>query len=332
VAVVVGAILGLALASCSAEQSRPGARAVLQDALAAFADRDEKRLCDSLSSKARLVIGHAAHNARPLDCVEDVTGYLSEIEPYAPGFDVRAVDVRSPAAGRAVADVRLPGGALVTMPLREEDGRWKLDGLFDGGLSRIQLRGEPGVKRLMRLPDSPPPVKTDGSVNVRGADGKPCPPLDDGSFPTIEGGCITHVEGKRLRMLLETPFGVMHFDDCDMTFDLHVDGAGRAWLVDMSLFGGLTCFDVMPCLGPINEKIPWQGRIERSAAGSLRLRVPKVCLDTCIGRFEGGWDIALAKGGHGWRLRSRSMVGTSGWRLDGAFQARGKPIAIAGGR
>lgn len=52
-------------------------------------------------------------------------------------------------------------------------------------------------------------------------------------------------------------------------------------------------------------------------------------VNLAIGQFAGRWRQDLAQRRDGWRAGFDSMVGTSGWRLDGALTARGPSPAIA---
>ena len=327
-AVVLSGCGGLASLSCGGGSEQPATvRATLAEALAAFERRDAGELCDSLSTKAREVIGHAMHAGAPLECVRDVKPFLSLVGRYRSEATIAGSTRRGP--GRAVARLRLPDGAVVTIPLSREDGRWRLDGLFDASLSRIQVRGTP--REASRALERPPGPLEPGGVVVRDLTsprGPRCPATSTARYPKVTGGCLVTTAQETVRLSLRTAFGAMRFAECEVSYDVRVDGSGRGWIVNIAVAGRNPCFDALPCWDREDRQVPWRARIERDDGGRLRLRVRDACLDTCVGRFEGRWEIAMTERRRSWRLRSASMVGTSGWRFDGGVTSDGKRIAI----
>jgi hypothetical protein len=119
----------------------------------------------------------------------------------------------------------------------------------------------------------------------------------------------------------------MAFAECDFRLDLHVDADGRGWIPTMGIDGRNPCFDAPPCFSTDERALPWRASIDRRG-GATELRVD-ACLDTCIGRFEGRLDLDLVRHGDAWRARAdQAMVGTSGWRFDGAIEAPGAGVAV----
>jgi hypothetical protein len=120
----------------------------------------------------------------------------------------------------------------------------------------------------------------------------------------------------------------MSFVSCRFSFDLRVDGAGRAWIASFGIEGVSPCLDLVQCIEIEQSRIPWRGRIVASGGGSLRLRVEDFCVESCFGRFKGSWELALTRSDRGWRTRSAGMIGSSGLRVDGVVGTRGKAIDV----
>jgi hypothetical protein len=350
VVLVVGwlAGAGLALSGCAGSgedgSAPPSIPATLRAAIAAFDARDAEALCERLSRKGRLVVGFAVHGSLPIECPEDVKHYLGALRPYGNGWRSRVMAVDRSGPDRAVATFVLPDGMRATIPLRREEGDWRLDGLFDADMAFMQVglappddpQPIPEERLLMRKPrDLPDPS---GAVGVRDqASGRECPPVDLTDYPDLSGGCAVNFAGVGVRITLHGPFGFSQFARCRVSHTLRVDGRGRAWVDDYRIAGPSPCLDTVPCryVGEEDdppwvgkETAPWPARIEPGPGGVARLAVD-ACFDTCIGHFAGRWRQDLDEHRGGWRLSSDSMVGTSGWRLDGALAARGRSIAIA---
>lgn len=327
---VAALVATMALASCG-DAPDPPVGAALRQALAAFADRDAAGVCRLLSRKARFLIGHSGHEGPPLHCESDVERYFQWMEGYRTASRPRVLDVASDGDGTATADVRLPGGKQVTLPFRQERGRWRLDALFDAPLSYMQVARTPRGDRLVAQSGNPPERVDAGAVTVREADEPDlphCPPTDTERFPRVRGGCVLKLKAEKLAVSVWTPFGVVRFGRCDVEANLRMDGDGHVWIPKFKIVGPNPCSDSVPCRDDKPELLPWQGTIERDDDGRLRLRIHDVCLDSCIGRFEGTWDLRLTEGPERWSMRLASMIGTSGWRIDGTIHSRGLPVTI----
>ncbi len=333
-AVCLAVVGSTGVISCGADdQPSPTIREVIRAGTDAFAARDADALCDNLSRKAQLVIGHAAHGTRPLDCRSDVRNYFKWIVPHEKGR-AWVTAVTKPERERAIATIDLPGESTVEMPLHREDGRWKLDGLFDATLSRIQLKSTPAEDRLMPVevkPDRSAPSGRGGAVMdaASRSGGGPCPPVGLDRFPVLTGGCVLEVDEARFNMSLETAFGTMDFADCELDFDLVVDSRAQAWLSGLVITGPSPCLDAMPCRNRAFDIIPWPASVLREPGGRLRLEIGNVCLDTCVGRFVGSLQAGMSKERHGWRLRfAQAMVGATGWVMGGTADAVGEPVSF----
>jgi hypothetical protein len=327
IAMVGGCTLALVSCNSGSEQQPASVRGSLDAALTAFARGDAAQLCDSLSGKAHAVIGRAMHGLPPLECVRDVRPFLKNMGRYRGGATV--IDVARQGPDHATVRLRLPDRTPATIPFSRVDGRWKLDGLFDASLSRIQLRGTPREETVM-LERRPTPVRR-GGVVVRDltAPGSPrCPAIGVARFPVLSGGCLMTVGQESARLSLRTAFGAMRFAECDLFYDVRLDGSGGGWVEDIGITGGDPCFDVLSCWDREREKVPWPAQLERYGRQQIRLRIDDVCLDTCVGRFEGRWDVEMVERANGWRLRSASTIGTSGWSFDGSVASDGKPIGV----
>lgn len=281
-----------------------------------------------------MVIGHAAHAGLPLECRKDVEPFIEWVTPYRNGVEAEVVSVAKDPGGGAVGRVRLPGGSVVSVSFSRHGGEWKLDGLYDSGLSRIQVRSTPREDRYLLEAGDVPVIDGDTGVAVRPVSGRSagargCPRFDMSEFPAVDGGCRIDVEGEAMALSVGTPFGVLRFGDCALSYTAHVDGSGRAWLMEVAFVGPSPCLDVMACWDTDGERVPWAGRIVRTGGDSLRMEIEDACLDTCIGRFVGDWGVAMVERRDGWRLHARDeMVGTSGWRFDGVLRSHGRRIAV----
>jgi hypothetical protein len=332
VGLAVAALGGLA--ACGDDPRDP--RATVEEAQAAFAEKDGERLCALLSKRAARVMGHAAH-AKPTTCERDIRRYLKWMRPHGPKQGTAPPRIARVAVGddRAAATVRQPNGAVVSVPLVEEGGEWKVDGLFEASLSRIQVRGDdsPAEDRLTPVdPPVPAPVAGDAlRIAAAGGGSGRCRPVRTADFPRLAGGCAIDVEAADgLDISVLSAFGVMPFSRCGVSFVIRTAGTGDAWIEDLSVTGGSPCFDALPCLDREREKIPWRGRL-RQRDGQLELSVADACIDTCLGRFVGPWTVALSETRRGWRVRAdEAMVGATGWRFDGALESPRKAFTVAG--
>lgn len=333
-AVAVALTLMAALAGCGDSGPTPTARAVVIDALAAFDAKDVDTLCDALSEDAQAVIGSSAHGRPPYDCEKDVRNYLEWMKPYdRPTEIVRTAETT---ANRAVAEVRLPDGEMVVLPLEREKGSWKLEGLYDAPISRVQIVGTPQEKRLKPIAVAPGEPTGEGAATVSNAANarRPrCPEVTSRRFPVISGGCVLTTDDEWLELSVRSPFGTMDLGMCEIWFRLRLDGKGRGWLDQFSIAGPNPCNDVVPCFDRNDHVIPWQARIEDAVAadpGSNRLSLD-ACLDTCVGRFEGDWKLDIVERPRGWRLRPTGGLAKTGWHFSGGpLRSEGKSIEISG--
>ncbi len=296
-------------------------------AASAFRQADADKLCRSLSPEGRLLVGTAAHGKRPVDCPRDIRKFLATTKPYRVPAQPQVIGTSETGDGRATAEIRVGRRTVVTLPFSDEHGSWKLDGLYDAGLSALQAIGEPEARGLVVDP-APKPADS-GDVTVQDRRARPCPDvaMDAEDYPIVSGGCVLELSPSEVSMSVWSPFGVIPYGDCELSFDLHLDSSGRAWVADFLVGGRQPCVDTVPCVATGHRTIPWAASIEPAGDG-LRLRVDDVCLDTCMGRFEGRWDIAMSAAPRGWRLRFDSMLGTSGWRTVGTVASHDDPIDI----
>lgn len=323
-------LAAVALASCGAEREAPALtlRETLSRAVAAATDGDVATLCELLSREGKVVIGHAQHGSFPLECREDVRNFTDSLRPYGNGRKPQLFDLDRTGVDSAVARYVLPDRMVVTARLSREDGTWRLDGLFDAPISQIQTKSAgdgSGDRRLptereLALPDGVPPALAPGprATSWRSAAGRQCPRVDVSRFPRITGGCVVELAGAGQRFTLQTPFGFMPFARCRISYDLHFEGDGGTWIAGFEIEGDSPCLDIVPCEGREQVAVPWRARIGGPVVdeGSSRLTA-MACLDSCLGRFEGRWDVALTTAGNAWRASSRGLIGTSGLRIDG---------------
>jgi hypothetical protein len=158
------------------------------------------------------------------------------------------------------------------------------------------------------------------------AGGKParCAELSTESYPLIGGGCVLYaVSG--IDITVRTMFGPMRFGRCRIAINLLVGPTGRTWLQGFDSDSGGACGDMLPCREKASaekifqaDKFPWKGRIVQGADG-LQSELD-LCLDTCMGRFEGKTVFDLLEERGDWTMRARdSVAGVSGLELDGEW-------------
>jgi len=314
-------------------------RQTLDRALAAAERRDLNALCGLLSRKARLVIGHARHGSLPLECPIDSGYYIEAFQAYPNGVTPRIVAIERSGPDRAVATYALPDGMRAAIPLRVEDGAWKLDGFFDADLARLQMKYVEAGNRPVRedslfvSSETPTAVSPDPRVTARDGAGRRCADVGLDRFPELRGGCVLSLSGRQ-RITLQTPFGFMLFaQGCDVDYKLRVAGDGRAWVDSITIGGPSPCLDMIPCVGKDRAEqsrvVPWQARVRRPPrGGGLRLVIENACFDTCIGLFKGRWALDLVESPRGWRASSSGVLGSSGMRVDGSVGSKGKPVVF----
>jgi hypothetical protein len=153
---------------------------------------------------------------------------------------------------------------------------------------------------------------------------RPCSDPNPRAYPKVTGGCVARARAAKVAIIVRTAFGDLPFATCTVHYALHIDRSGRTWIHDLDILGPSPCNDAVGCWEDDDEyrgELPWRGRIETIADGRLRHRT-EACLDTCMGRFEGRFTTILAPAARGWRARpsGSAMIGTSGWKLDGAWR------------
>lgn len=150
----------------------------------------------------------------------------------------------------------------------------------------------------------------------------PCPDLSAKSYPAIEGGCLLYAVGD-IDITVQTMFGPLRFGRCHIGINLLVDAKGAAWLHGFSSDSKGACGDLLPCREKASaeeilqaDKLPWKGRIVRNGDGFQSEL--DLCLDTCMGRFEGRTVFDLLEERGDWTMRAKdSVAGVSGLELDG---------------
>jgi hypothetical protein len=150
-----------------------------------------------------------------------------------------------------------------------------------------------------------------------------CRVLDLRPTPGKPGGCSAQVEPSEIDLKVFTMFGRLDFARCDIGFVFRVDARGGTRMegVDVASLGfDSACGDIVACRPTIEDPpLPWKGRVVRSDDGALR-NVVDVCIDSCMGRFEGRAAFDLFQRPDGWRMRPlRSVVGQSGFQFDGEW-------------
>ena len=324
---IVAALAVLPLAGCGDDHRRE-IEALVQGAMAAFQAGDAHTLCKTLSPAGKEAIGRSGHRAPPLECPADIQGFLAAIDRYRGGDPPHVEDVTTE-GDKGDARLRLPDGTEAIIPLSKRDGRWRLDGLTDARLSYYMTVGTPRAEQLL-APTAAPARADGGSATVRDAraDGDPCPGADMSEYPLINSRCAVVVVGRELKVRAWTAFGVWRLAECDIVLEASFDGPGRAWITQFRITGTSVCTDFRRCRDEERRAVPWAATADAGPGGTIRLHIPDACLDTCVGLFEGGWDIELAGGAEGWRGRFASPLGSTGLRIDGPLRGRGRALTV----
>jgi hypothetical protein len=174
------------------------------------------------------------------------------------------------------------------------------------------------------------------AYDALGGAGRPCTPLRYVGAALVRGGCELVVRGAPARITVATMVGPVPFRACTLEFRLHLGTRGRAALTDQRIYGQSPCNDALACDDPRRPakdlRLPWTGAVDHRATGSTRGYILRtaVCLDTCLGRFEGPLDLNLTSHKGAWRLEARgATVGDTGWGFDGSLDVSGD-LAIHG--
>lgn len=151
-----------------------------------------------------------------------------------------------------------------------------------------------------------------------------CAELSTDGSQQVKGGCLVFASGK-IDLTVRTMFGPVRFGRCAMAFNLVIGPDGRIVRDGFAGQGGGACGDMLPCREKVPAanllsaaKLPWDGQIDRGPS-AYRSEFD-MCLDTCMGRFEGAVAFDLVERRGDWRMRAvNSVAGVSGFELDGEW-------------
>lgn len=276
-------------------------RAAFQEVRAAFAAGDIDAVCALLARSTMREVGSIGHRS-PTDCWADAA-------TLADGM--ASVRVREPAPPR-IAAVRVAGdraaaiavmgrGSPTRVRFAREGGRWKLATLFGSGGGGGRAAGGARSSATAGC----------GSVTVRGR--------------SVRGGCVATATARDIDFTLLSTLGASSYARCGMRMDLHADGRGRVWAANVATDKDrFPCNDIGPCSGaPGVDELPsggrpWRGRVRGSGA-EMEIELD-VCLDTCVGRFEGRTRFTLVPAGRRSAMWVRGAVGLSGLELEGEWE------------
>jgi hypothetical protein len=293
----------------------------------AFADRDMREICRSLSSSAKVQAGtfaEAALGGQP--CPEILAKAFSVVQQSGgwKGARTPAVDGVSGRGSTRLATLELDGWQG-DIPFTKEAGRWKLDGFFGASLQRVKKTEAEAWSQPFPQPQS--------RLSVRDATGRPCPPFTvSKKNMRVTGGCTVEARGERLPIKMMTPFGDLLFGLCSVTFTLRVDSTGRALLDGFNMEGGLddasaSCGDVSACSAPDGRgETPWKAQISEEEGEDYAYRAD-VCIWTCVGSFVGPMDLRVRAGRDG---RKALVFGTrrAGIKIGGLIPLDGVDVAV----
>jgi hypothetical protein len=325
---------GLALAGCSSNPPDEDVSAVTRELQRSWRAGDLERVCDRMTANAIEMAGYSGHR-QPTTCERALRPFLKaaghDEDPQSEPDGPRVVDAKVD-DGRTTVKVRASDGSTADATFVADDGRWKLDSMFNATLSVVQNPKAGKPDGVVPAPNPPPlPPRTGEPVEVWSRGKAPCPPVDGGDPRDVVGGCTVSAFGARGTLSVLGPLGVQPFVDCGISYTLHVDSLGRGWVDTFGFVGSSRCTEARACWLSRGsdglENAPWRARIVRDAHG-LAL-VMGACLDTCIGRFEGDVRFDMRPTPHGWRLRADSAaLGASGWRIDGEHRLRGAGFSV----
>lgn len=172
-----------------------------------------------------------------------------------------------------------------------------------------------------------PAAAQDGAVSAWDLTGpKPvaCTEPSADSYPLIRGGCNVYGTAP-IDITVRTMFGPLHFGRCQVSVNALIGPTGRAWLQSFAPDGAGACGDMLACREKATpekiafaNKLPWRGEVlQRAGRPGMEL---DLCVDTCMGKFEGkvAFDLVDERGDLTLRARD-SVAGSSGLELDGEW-------------
>ncbi len=157
----------------------------------------------------------------------------------------------------------------------------------------------------------------------------------DTSGRFVRGGCSAAAYTYRSNVTVRTAFGSIPFGACTIAFDVSIDGQGRMWLDNLRIGGLSPCNDMRPCAPPevlakmddpydaipLDKAPPWTGKLRAAGDGNFTSAI-EVCVDTCIGRYEGKVNVSLVDiAGPSWRMVMKNAgIGETGFAIDGKWE------------
>ncbi len=169
------------------------------------------------------------------------------------------------------------------------------------------------------------------TVGGKGAGADGCASVNVFRLP-VSGGCRFEAVTEAMHFDLVTPFGVARLATCRVTYTGNVDSRGDVWLTVGRTRGDSPCVDLRACrVKGVGVRAPWMGTIYAGDDGGFHVDVD-VCLDTCIGWFEGSARFELVRTGGEWRLRAdAAAVGETGLELDGELRLDRPDLRVKAG-
>jgi hypothetical protein len=288
-------------------------------------------LCAVMSPRAREQAGRLVHGT-PEDCQKDVRAFLATIDEGG-GWRGRPPRISDPTVeddGRRGRVTLSAGEWRAEAPFVESSDGWKLGSFFgsplaDGAeLSRAVLqRRRPGASGQVRAAHAP-----------AGFPAAPCAAVFTETFPEISGTCELAISSSDIRPTVLTALGSLSFDRCTMTYRVATDATGRTWVYNVHVdappgVANNGCSDILACSDAQGRPVPWKGRLDYRPGGSMLHRFD-VCLDTCVGLYDGVVTTRLVRKGRSWTVTADDApVGASGFRLNGVSTLRANGVRLA---
>jgi hypothetical protein len=286
---------------------------MLSQLRSAYLRQDYLAACNHLTKGAQREIGLIGHG-EPSVCDQDMKRHMSStvlskadlVTPRLEGLRFNG----DRATGRASIGDEEP----IEVRFARDEGTWKLATLF----AAVPRRQAVSQSTNASIASSP-------SVRWLFKDGRTveCPHLKVRRLEA-EGGCVLYALGLTTLNTLNV-FGDSRYVRCPISFALHVGRDGAVAL------GGMVaqlspdpvdmCGDVMACHTSLGKTVPWTGRLAADSDGRVRLALPYICLDTCLGRFVGQFDFGVDQrpGGRTALSARRVNVGDSSLFLSGRW-------------
>jgi hypothetical protein len=149
----------------------------------------------------------------------------------------------------------------------------------------------------------------------------------------VHGGCQITIDRRPMRLSVASLFGHYRLARCGVEFSMRVGPTGAIAMNSITLSplptrGRSACGDIGACRQSFkgeswNTRLPWTGQMTNQRGNRVHAYID-ICLDSCLGRFEGRIHVDFKRDTTGaWRMSARTApAGTSGMTLTGSWNLR----------